>query len=157
LRLLYHIRVGVLRDLDAERLANAPDAAVHHDEAVERQHLEAIDHGLLANAGQALETLQRRPHLAVSQREIEKRLQDARGRARNSLRPLPAAVPALDRLEGVGNARIAASAVSPRFVAGSLSRLSRGDAHHLPRLRPPLLAGAAGRPKPPLRSLRAIP
>ena len=43
-------------------------------EAVERQHLEAIDDGLLADTGQPFDAVERMPHLAVFQGEVEEGL-----------------------------------------------------------------------------------
>jgi len=58
---------------------------VNDDEAVERQELEAVDHGLLAGAGQARDADEGRAHLAVSQGEVEKGFEHARQGARDAL------------------------------------------------------------------------
>ena len=64
--------------LKPKRRADALDAPVNDDEAVERQELEAIDHGLLAGAGHARDADEGRAHLAVLQGEVEKGLEHAR-------------------------------------------------------------------------------
>ena len=79
------VGVGVLHHLEAERRADALDAPMHDDEAIELQKLEAIDDRLLANTGQLAEAVERGTHLAILQGEIEQSLENARHGARDAL------------------------------------------------------------------------
>jgi hypothetical protein len=77
---------------------------VNHHEAVKRQHLEAIDDGLLADAGQPLDAVERRLHLAVFEGEVQKGPENPRHGPRDALLALVAA--ALDHVEGAQDARV---------------------------------------------------
>jgi hypothetical protein len=102
-RLLDCVGVRVLHHLEPKNRTDALDAAMNDDEAVERQELQAVDHGLLAGAGQARDAEEGRAYLAVPQGE-EEGLEHARPGARNTLLALLAGGPGgapLDRLEAL--------------------------------------------------------
>src|SRR5450759_122670 len=87
---------------------------------LEFKKLEAIDDGLLADAGQPRNAVERRAHLAIVEGEVQKAFEDARHGARDALLALLAAMPvgaALDHVEGIQNARIGI-AVDPQLWGG---------------------------------------
>ena len=127
---LNRVSVRVLHHLEAERRAYALDAAMHDDEAVKLQDLEAIDDRFLADTGEPADALKRGADFAILEREAQKRLEDARGGARDALLSLLAALPvdaALDHVERLQDARIgvAIDAELGRVLKGALAAIVR--------------------------------
>jgi hypothetical protein len=69
----------------AERRPYPLDAAVNHHEAVEFEKLEAIDDGLLADAGEPRDAVERRAHLAIAKGEAQEAFENPRHGARDAL------------------------------------------------------------------------